>query len=178
MKTFPLSETNCPPQYLLDWYCEDLVPDSMAWQIENHLCDCQECDRYVEAHKNKTPIIDRLDAAMTVQLFLHEPICTPIAEYEAMLDMTLMSAAASDTDTITPANGTVVTSDQLTFHWKNYDKLQLQIENNSYKKLFNQPISSGYNLSLPLDFFPNGLYYFKLLNGIDLVKIGKFYIYR
>lgn len=176
MKTLLLNETYCPPQYLLDWYCEDLMPDNMVWQIENHLCDCQNCTEYVSKRQGTSIITDSLDAAMAVKLFLLEPVCTPIPEYETMLDMVLMSAATAND--IQPTDGHFITQNQLSFRWKNLDTLQLQIENNNYQKLFDQLIPSNYSLPLPLDTFPNGLYYFKLLNGIDLVKVGKFYVYR
>lgn len=173
-----LQKTVCPNRSTLDLYCQDLLPRKMTWQVENHLCDCEVCSIYIENHTSDTDILEQIDAAFTVQRFLRETQCLPVAEYESMLDMVLMSAA---TATVTaPTDGDIVRADHVQFNWNGSQLLSLwlRVENNQYDLLLEGEIANGTKLVLPAARFGNGIYYYKLINGSDLVKVGKFYLYR
>ncbi|MCC7222277.1 MAG: hypothetical protein IT273_01015 [Chitinophagales bacterium] len=178
MITTLFQKTVCPTPYTLDLYCQDLLPRKMAWQVENHLCDCEVCSLYVEEHQTDTDIIDQTDAAFAVRLFLREEQCAPIPEYESMLDMVLMSAAT--TTVLAPTDGLMIYQQQIQFSWSDeqLSSLWLTIENNQYEILYEGEIRNRATLPLPADGFSNGVYYYKLINGNDLVKVGKFYVYR
>ena len=150
----------------------------MAWQLENHLSDCPNCSFYVEQHENDTDIIDQTDAAFAVELFLRESVCQPVPEYELLLDMVLMSAAT--TTLIAPNDGIIVVDNNIKFSWteNTCNLLWLIVENNQYETLFEGSIHNHSLLPLPDKAFCNGIYYYKLINGNDLVKVGKFYVYR
>ena len=170
--------TKCPDIDLLKCYCQDLLPTKMMWQIENHVCDCELCSTFIDQYGTETDILDNLDATFAVQLFLRETECQPIAEYELMLDMVLMSAA--NAIITAPISGDMLHTNEVTFSWADskLKNLQLSIENNLYEVLFEGEISNGSILPLPPDEYRNGIYYYKLINGDDLLKIGKFYLYR
>ena len=178
MITTLFQKTVCPTPYTLDLYCQDLLPRKMAWQVENHLCDCEVCSLYVEDHQTDNDIIDQTDAAFAVQLFLREEQFAPIPEYESMLDMVLMSAAT--TTVLAPTDGVMIHQQQIQFSWSDEQlpSLWLTIENNQYKTLYEGEMHNRATLPLPADEFRNGVYYYKLINGNDLVKVGKFYVYR
>lgn len=182
MKTnlLDLNKTDCPSVYLLDLYTNNLLPPSLAWQIENHLCDCLDCQMYIEKEDISAALMDSLDAQFAVRLFWESDQCKPVPEYEAMMEMVLMSAAIPVTIE-QPHSGVLVSQDSIVFQWtgSTTEQMQLKIENNLYDVIIdNDNIQNNFALPLPQQQFPDGLYYFKLSKGIDLVKIGKFYVYR
>lgn len=173
-----LQKTLCPNSYILDLYCQDLLPKKIVWQVENHLCDCEACSIYTEKYSHNNDTWDNIDATFEVKMFLNDIKCQPVAEYEAMLDMVLMSAATATVNS--PTDGDMQHSNDIKFAWNNSPKQQLWliVENNQYEVLFEGEIKNGEKLPLPTAEFGNGIYYYKLIDDNDLVKIGKFYLYR
>ncbi len=111
-----------------------------------------------------------------LQQFLGSDACLPYAIYEAEMEGTLMSAPLFKQSS--PIDGAYFETDIL-FAWGgDIAELHLVIENNDLDVVFEGTIENGFTLSLSENDMADGLYYYKFIQGEEMIRLGKFYVYR
>ena len=186
---------------LLEMYAQNLLPEELSWEVENALLDDEEAMAWINTFllkkeksltnmdklfeqkmsskeaENFSPhtIGDKNDIDDLLQSFLNSEACEAIEEYELAMATTLRAAAIFEM--LTPKDGSFL-KNAVQFLWKGQENVELIVENNDYEPLFEGNIQNGFNLQLLENQFVNGLYYYKLIANGELLKIGKFYIFR
>lgn len=184
---------------LLKMYVQNLLPDDLSWEVENSLLDDDEAMTWVNAFSaEKTDtfanmdklfdqkvaerqtfsqhnIVDESSIDDLLQSFLDSEECEAIEEYELAIATTFRAARVFEM--LTPKDGSFL-KDAVQFLWKGDEKLELIVENNDFEPLFEGNIENGFNLQFLENQFLNGLYYYKMIANGELLKIGKFYIFR
>ncbi|MGB1204881.1 MAG: hypothetical protein ACPG5B_04495 [Chitinophagales bacterium] len=185
---------------LLKMYAQNLLPENLSWEVENSLLDDEEAMAWVDEFSEEKEIdplenmnqlfeqkmlakqnfsqhivADEASIDNLLQSFLDSEVCEAIEEYE--LAMATTFRAATVFEMLTPKDGSFL-KNVIEFLWKGKEELELIIENNDYEPLFEGNIKNGFNLQLLEKEFVNGLYYYKLIANGELLKIGKFYIFR
>jgi len=184
---------------LLKTYVQDLLPDDLSWEVENALLDDDEAIAWVDAFSaEKTDALANMDNLFAqkmaaqeslsehivtdeasidslLQSFLESEACEVIEEYEMAMATTLRATTVFEM--LTPKDGSFL-KNVVQFLWKGQENVELIVENNDYEPLFEGNIKNGFNLQLLENEFLNGLYYYKLIANGELLKIGKFYIFR
>lgn len=114
--------------------------------------------------------------AQLIEILSHEKIFQTYFVYEHEIDTILMSD--ENFELLTPT-ADIFIQNKIQFSWLgNIENLELIIENNRLEKKFKQKIANHFTLNLSSLQFAEGLYYFKLIKNEELIKLGKFYVFR
>ncbi len=193
----------CPSEQRLQLYFHNGMLPQNEWHIENHLLTCETCSKWLENYeKNHSPnLANYLENIIHLKLqlqrlglehisteqfgnnstalldFLAKKNCQPIRGYETIIAQKTRSSA-TEIESPNPLGSFVNKSIQFTGS-KTYTSMQLHISNNQLTNIYDAPISNPFTLNLTPQTFPDGLYYYKLMDEEEeLLTVGKFYVYR
>lgn len=110
-------------------------------------------------------------------LFKQSKACQPLEYYHE--EPTFKSNSATNTINKTNEEEFVRTEKQFNWSYSFPQDLSLVVVDNEEDEKLAHIVPNGFILELPENRFPNGLYYYKLIDEEgDLVEIGSFYVFR